>query len=84
MARPVFIERGRGEGVTSVAINGGGINGERVGEKEMVALMLHNAEETNGRARGTTRSWARGVGVRWGTRRAAAWARGGVARPGGG
>jgi hypothetical protein len=50
MARPVFIERGRGEGetlrgegVTLEAINGSCINGERVGKEETVALVLHNA-----------------------------------------
>jgi hypothetical protein len=59
MARPVFIERGRGEERAPrrgrggrrffKAINGDGINGERVGEGRNNHFMLHYAEEKNGR-----------------------------------
>jgi hypothetical protein len=84
-ARPVFIERGRGEGVgrerggriLQDAIDGGCINGERVGRGETVALKLHYAEETNDC--GTSREVARTRGLGAARRLAARHrARGGV------
>jgi hypothetical protein len=71
MALPVFIKRGRGEERAPrrgrggrrffKAINGGNINGERVGEGINGRLMLHYAEEKNGReaSRGVARTRGR-------------------------
>jgi hypothetical protein len=88
-ARSVFIERGRGERERwsgfFKTINGGGINGERVGEEEMVDLKLHYDEGKNGRrgvARGRLGYRASGsLGRGAGGCGSVAWARGWCGTP---
>jgi hypothetical protein len=86
------VGRERGDRVLQDAIDGGGINGERVGRGEMVALKLHYAEETNdcGTSRGVARTRSLGAARRLAARhraRGGVLARGstgvGARRPGG-
>jgi hypothetical protein len=96
MARPIFIERGRGEERAPRRgrggrrffkdINGDDINGERVGEGRNERLMLHYAEEKNslGASRGVARTRGRVLAAAAARTRGqvatAAWARGRDAR----